>query len=260
MKKIIKYLFISFFLVYILFPIFTNVLLSFSNYWQWPDILPEELTLDHFVTVLNQKHFFKALFNTIIIGLFVIVLDYILVIPSAYALSRLKSKYKTIIITVIILPIIVPPILVLLNLYNHFLIWGLTDHYLGVILAHMIPSLPYMFILLYLGFEKIDKDYESIFLSLGVGPMKGFLTIILPQVKESIILGGIMTFLISMSQYLSTILIGGGRILTMTLLLTPYIQGGNTRIGAAYGVLLILLCTFLIYLYESILLGGSKNA
>jgi putative spermidine/putrescine transport system permease protein len=139
-------------------------------------------------------------------------------------------------------------------------VWGLTDNYIGVIIAHMIPSLPYMFIILYLGFEKIDPSYESIFLSLGVGPVKGFFTVILPQIKEAIVLGGIMTFLISISQYLSTLLIGGGRILTMTLLLTPYIQGGNARVGAAYGILLILVCISLIYLYETILIGGRKNA
>lgn len=260
MKKIIKYIFISSFIVYIIFPIITNLILSFSNVWQWPNILPDKVTLKHYINIFNQRNFFKALLNTTIIGITVIFLNYILVIPSAYGVSRLSSKYKPFIITIIILPIIVPPILVLLNLYTHFLVWGLTDRYLGVILAHMIPSLPYMFILLYLGFEKVDPNYESIYLSLGVNPMKGFFTVILPQVKEAIILGGIMTFLISISQYLSTLLIGGGKILTMTLLLTPYIQGGNSRIGAAYGILLILLCTFLIYLYERILLGGKKNA
>lgn len=260
MKKIIKYIFISSFIVYIIFPIITNLILSFSNVWQWPNIFPNKITLKHYNNIFNQRNFLKAILSTTTIGIMVILLNYILVIPSAYGVSRLKSKYKAIIITIIILPIIVPPILVLLNLYNHFLVWGLTDHYIGVIIAHMIPSLPYMFILLYLGFEKVDSNYENIFLSLGVNPIKGFFTVILPQVKEAIILGGIMTFLISISQYLSTLLIGGGKILTMTLLLTPYIQGGNARIGAAYGILLILLCTFLIYLYEKILLGGKKNA
>jgi putative spermidine/putrescine transport system permease protein len=259
MKKIIKYILLISFIFYIIFPIITNLILSFSNVWQWPSILPSELTIKHYAAVFNQGHLLKAIFNTSLIGFTVIIFNYFLAIPSAYALSRLNSKYKPIIITSIILPVIVPPILVLLNLYNHFLVWELTDHYLGVIIAHMIPSLPYMFIMLYLSFEKVDADYERIILSLGVSPIKGFFTVILPQVKEGIILGGIMTLLISISQYLSTLLIGGGRILTLTLLLTPYIQGGNARVGAAYGIILILLCTFLIYFYEKTLLGG-KNA
>ncbi len=256
MKKIIKYTFLISFIFYIIFPMITNLILSFSNVWQWPNILPTELTIKHYVNVFSQGHLIKAIFNTFLIGFIVIIFNYILAIPSAYGLSRLKSRYKPVLITSIILPIIVPPILVLLNLYNHFLVWELTDHYLGVIIAHMIPSLPYMFIMLYLSFEKIDEDYERIVLSLGVSPIKGFFTVILPQVKEGIILGGIMTLLISISQYLSTLLIGGGRILTLTLLLTPFIQGGNARVGAAYGIILILLCTFLIYLYERTLLGG----
>jgi putative spermidine/putrescine transport system permease protein len=217
------------------------------------------MTFNHYKAVFNQGNFMKAILNTTLIGFIVILFNYLLVIPSAYAVSRLKSKYKPGIILLIILPIIVPPILVLLNLYNYFLIWGLTDNYAGIIIAHMIPSLPYMFIILYLAFEKIDDNYERIILSLGVSPIRGFFTVILPQVKDGIFLGGIMTLLVSISQYLSTLLIGGGRILTLTLLLTPYIQGGNARVGAAYGMLLIGLCTFLIYFYETTLLGG-KNA
>lgn len=259
MKKIIKFAFILTFISYIIFPIITNLILSFSTVWQWPDILPNHLTFIHYQKVLNQRNFWRGFSNTIFIGLMVMLLNYLLALPSAYALSRLKSKYKPLLITLIILPIIVPPVLVLLNLYNHFLIWNLTNRKIGVIIAHMIPSLPYMFIMLYLGFEKIDMDYERIYLSLGIKPFNGFIRIILPQMREAIILGGIMTFLISISQYLSTLLIGGGSVITLTLLLTPYINGGNTRVGAAQGVLLIIICLLFIRIYEFVLLGG-KNA
>jgi len=259
MKRIIKFLFIITFISYIVFPIITNLILSLSNLWQWPDILPSHITFVHYQKVFNQRNFWKSILNTLHIALMVMLFNYILAMPSAYALSRLNSKYKPILMTLIILPIIVPPILVLLNLYNHFLIWHLTDRKIGVIIAHMIPSLPYMFIMLYLGFEKIDKNYESVYLSLGIRPINGFFKIILPQMKEAIILGGIMTFLISISQYLSTLLIGGGSVLTLTLLLTPYISGGNTRVGAAQGILLIIICVLFIRLYEFVLLGG-KNA
>ena len=261
MKKILKYIFLTSLIIYIILPILTNIILSISGIWQWPNLMPRNITYNHFKEVLSQTNFFKSLFNTIIIGIFTTLFNYILAIPSSYYLAKLKSKYKYLLIGFIILPIISPPILILINLDNFLLKTGLTDTYLGVIISHMIPSLPYMFIILYLGFDKINFNYEKIFLSLGEKPLKGFFNITLFQIKRSLILGGIMTFLISISQYLSTLLIGGGSILTLNLLLTPFISGGDSRLGAALGIILITICFSFIIIYEKTLIGGkyAKN-
>lgn len=261
MKKILKYIFLTSLIIYIILPILTNLILSISGVWQWPNIMPRKITLKYYKEVLKQTNFLKSLFNTIIIGIFTTFFNYILAIPSSYYLAKLKSKYKYMIIGFIILPIISPPILVLINLYNFLLKIGLTDSYLGVIISHMIPSLPYMFIILYLGFDKIDFNYEKMFLSLGQNPLNGFFNVTFFLIKRSLILGGVMTFLISISQYLSTLLIGGGNILTLNLLLTPYISGGDSKLGAALGIILITICFSFIIIYEKTLIGGkyAKN-
>lgn len=259
MKKLIKRLIILFFIIYIVFPIVTNVILSFSNVWKWPNILPNTFSLEHYEKAIKSSNVIVAIKNTVYIGVLVMIGNFVLAMPSAYTLSRMESKYKIFIVGFILIPIIVPPLLILMNLYISFIKIGLSDTLIGVVISHMIPSLPYMFLILYLGFEKIDKEYEKLYLSLGATPLKGFISVILPQLKASIILGGVLSFLISISQYLSTLFIGGGRIITLNLLLTPYINGGNARVGAAYSTLLIIFCFIFIIIYEKILLGG-KNA
>lgn len=261
MKKIIKYVFIASFVLYLILPILTNLIISFSNVWQWPNILPENFTTNHYKVVISNVSFWKALITTFIVAVSVVFLNYIIAMPAAYVLSRGNYKHKNLLIGFILMPIILPPLLVLMNLYFTFLRFGLTDRFIGVIIAHMIPSLPYMFLILYLGFEKIDKNYEIEMTSLGIPPIRGFFKIILPQVKTSVLLGGVLSFLISIGQYLSTLFIGGGRIITLNLMLTPYINGGNAKVGAANAIFLILFCFVFILLYEQLLIGGqhAKN-
>src|SRR6056297_2125568 len=104
MKRILKTCFVLFFVLYILLPIFTNIILSFSNVWQWPDLLPNEMTLRHYENILSQKSILKAIIDTVIVGGSVIGLNYRLVIPCAYALSRFSGPYKSFLIILIILP------------------------------------------------------------------------------------------------------------------------------------------------------------
>lgn len=257
MKKILKYILISSFGLYIVLPLLTNLILSFSNLWKWPVLLPQNFTLLHYKKIMMNIEFWKAMYKTLVIGGAVICGNLLLAFPAAYGFSRFSIPKKNRVLLFILLPIIVPPLLILMSLYPYFIKLNLTNTIRGVIVAHMLPSLPYMFIILYLGFEKISPKYEKIYLSLGETPIKGFFKIILPQMKHSILLGGVLSFLISIGQYLSTLLIGGGSVLTLNLLLTPYINGGNSRVGAAYSVLLILFCSSFIIIYEVLILGGT---
>lgn len=257
MKKIFRYIFVVSFILYLILPIFTNIIISISNVWQWPNILPDVFTMHHYRIILMDMYFWKALVTTFIVAICVVILNYIIATPAAYILSRYDYQMKNLIIGFILVPIILPPLLVLMNLYFTFMKLGLTDRFIGVIIAHMIPSLPYMFLILYLGFDKVDRNYEVQIASLGIPAVKGFFRIILPQIKTSLLLGGVLSFLISIGQYLSTLFIGGGRIITLNLMLTPYINGGNAKVGAANAILLILFCSIFIMIYEHLLVGGK---
>lgn len=258
MKKIFRYIFICSFMLYLILPIITNIIVSISNVWQWPNILPDHLTMNHYQVILFDVYFWKALVTTFIVAISVVLLNFIIAIPAAYVLSRYDYQLKNLIIGFILIPIILPPLLVLMNLYFTFMRLGLTDRFLGVIIAHMIPSLPYMFLILFLGFEKVDENLEAQIASLGIPRIRGFFKIILPQIKTSLLLGGVLSFLISIGQYLSTLFIGGGRIITLNLMLTPFINGGNAKVGAANAILLILFCSIFIIIYEHLLIGGKN--
>ena len=67
-----------------------------------------------------------------------------------------------------------------------------------------------------------------------------------------------MSFILSMSQYILTVLLGGGKLKTLSLIMVPFIQSGERNLASVYG-LLFLLSSFLLFLLMEILLRGLKR-
>ena len=108
-----------------------------------------------------------------------------------------------------------------------FLQIGLAGSYLGVILAHLIPTLPYVVFTLAGAYARYDENYEFQSLVLGASPLRTFLTVTLPLIAPSLVVAALFAFLISWSQYLLTLLIGSGQIITLPILLFSAASGGN---------------------------------
>jgi putative spermidine/putrescine transport system permease protein len=81
----------------------------------------------------------------------------------------------------------------------------------------------------------------------------------LPAILPGIIVGGLFAFLVSWSQYVLTLLIGGGRVITLPLLLFNYASAGRNDLTGAIGILYIL-PGILILLLTARYLTGSNAA
>ena len=59
-----------------------------------------------------------------------------------------------------------------------------------------------------------------------------------------------MAFIISYSQYFTTLLVGGGRVRTLALVLVPYIQSGDRSLSAVYAAVFVLSAVLVFALFE----------
>jgi len=109
----------------------------------------------------------------------------------------------------------------------------------GVILVHMIPVLPYTILILAGIFANYDVDYEHQARVLGAGSWTVFWRVTLPMILPGIIVAALFAFLISWSQYLLTLLIGGGQVLTLPVLLLAFANSGDYAITAALSLVFI---------------------
>ncbi len=237
-----------------LLPVGMMLYRSFSGVWPWPSLVSNTWTLKHWIHVFyKNQSTYSAVWTSVQIGVCAIIINLIIGIPAADALARRSFKGKMLIEALLFAPIIVPPLIVLTGLHITFIRWNFTEHLLGVVLAHLIPTLPYMVRALKVSYEQIGFDMENQAKVLGATTMYRFRYIVFPQILPGIIAGSGLTLLISLSQYIITVLIGGGQIVTIPLLMVPYVSGGDQGIGAVYALIFATVAIGLLFMLDMVL-------
>jgi putative spermidine/putrescine transport system permease protein len=121
-----------------------------------------------------------------------------------------------------------------------FIYLGLADTFLGVILVHLIYALPYTVNIMTDVTAMTGNGLELQSQVLGVSPVKSFCHITLPLIMPGMVSSASMAYIISFSQYFTTLMIGGGRVKTLSIVMVPFIQGGDRTIAASYALLFVL--------------------
>ena len=92
------------------------------------------------------------------------------------------------------------------------------DTIAGVILVHTVSALPYCATIMEGVTATCGAVHEEQAQVLGASPLRAFIYAALPQLKSGILASLSMAFIISYSQYFTTLIIGGGRIKTLSLI------------------------------------------
>lgn len=254
--KLIMYLFIF----VLVFPLIILLIWNFANRWPWPNLIPSNFGLR------GIKYFFdpttkslNILFNSIILSLTVTFITLSISIPAAKALGVYNFKGKKIIKLLVLAPLIVPPVSVAMGIHLAFIKMKLANTFLGVVLVHLIPTLPYAIRILTDVFEITGNKLEQQASVLGANSLQRFLYITLPTISPGIISAGSISFIVSFSQYFLTFLIGGGRVLTLPIIMFPFIQSGDRMMASVYSTFFILTTLLILYIMEKLVKNYYKS-
>lgn len=230
------FLFILLFIVVIV-PFIPLVLTSVSFGWRWPNVLPDSFSFRAWEYVLGESTTWRAVAVSLWIALVVTAINILLAVPAANAFSRYSIRGRWLFEAIIFAPIVIPPFVAVMGIHLTFLRLGLTETIIGVVLAHIAPTLPYMVRAVMISYQTLSTDWENQARMLGAGPMSRFYYVVLPHLLPGIAAGASLSILISLSQYLITFIIGSGQVVTLPILLFPFISGGDPAIAAAYSLL-----------------------
>ncbi len=240
----------------ILLPIFAFFLNAFAFRWFYPQIIPKTWSLkaweslrllsripdadwmDHLSAFVSSP-IMEAMWLSLFIGILVTIISLIIGLPMARALGLYQFRGKLIVEFIIIAPTIVPSLAFALGLNINFIRWGLAGTVFGVSLVHLVPVMPYVVLSLMGVFANYDPDFESQARTLGATATKTFIHVTFPAILPGIMVAALFAFLVSWSQYILTFLIGGGRVVTLPILLFSTATGGNNSITAAMSLIYI---------------------
>ncbi len=246
------YFFLLFFILIGVIPIILLFILSFSSQWKWPDLLPTIFSIRAWKYILfESKGTVEAIKNSLLIAVMVNIINLVIAIPAADALARYKFKGKGFLELFFMIPIVISPLTILVGMHKSFIKFGLTESILGIVLAHVIPTLPYMIRAVETSYKNLGFKWEEAAKVLGAGTLKKFFYVTLPFILPGIVAGSSLTILISLNQYISTMFIGGGQISTVSIVMFPFISGGEQSIGAAYSILFALVSLICLWIMDS---------
>ena len=227
--------------LYAMLPLALLGVYSFGQSWFWPELVPRVWDSSAWRYVFNpDSGVASALATSAGIAAIVSIVSVIVAIPGARSLAWHKFRGKRLMLFLLLLPVLSPPLAAAMGLHAMFLRAGLADTLTGVVLVHLVPALPYAILMLTGSFSRLDPDIEAQARTLGATPRQVFFKVTLPLIAPGAAVAAAFAFLISWSQYLLTLLIGGGRVLTLPLTLVGFLNGGDEAISAALSLVFVL--------------------
>ena len=188
--KTVLYVFLSIWAVMVLFPFYWMLLTSVKSYSSYnSEYIPKFFTLaptlqnyiDAFTTVPLARYFT----NTIIFTLSTTALMMLVIIPAAFAFSRLDFRGKNLVFTLFLSLMMIPNELVVITNFQTITNWGMRNTFWGLILPS-VTSVFYIY-LLKENFEQIpDELYKAAKVD-GTSDLKYLLRVMIPICRPTII-------------------------------------------------------------------------
>lgn len=174
-------------------------------------IWPRQWSLINFQKLFTETNFFKWYGNTLIVALFSAVLQTIIVLSVAYALSRMRFKGRRFLMNLILVLGMFPGFMAMIAVYFILKLFGFTQ-------AGAIPGM----ILVYVGssgmgyyiakgfFDTIPRSLDEAARIDGASRMRVFFSIVMPMAKPITIYTVMMAFIAPWGDFMYASLIAFG--------------------------------------------------
>ncbi len=250
-KHFVGNLIISIVILLIILPLFTIALWVFTERWAWPSLIPQTFSLRAVEAIFRDGKELSQLFaSSVFISFVVAVLSVIIGTMTARALVCYEFVGKKFFSFLSLLPFLVPASVFAMGVQIVFIRNGLSGTVLGVIIAHLICSLPYAVMLIQDGTRAVGTGLEEQARVLGAGPWKAFFSVTLPNLFPVILSAFSMAYIVSFSQYFLTLMIGGGSVKTFSIVMVPFLTGGQRNFASVYSLIFLIITLIIFGLFE----------
>jgi putative spermidine/putrescine transport system permease protein len=214
-RQIIFAAFCSAVLLYLVLPILIVAPMSFSSarFLTFP---PPSLSLRWYREYIDNPAWMQATLVTLTVAVCTVLIATPLGVAAAYAISQSKLRLMRMIHATLLLPLMVPIIITAVGIFFVFAKVGLIATMTGLVLANVMLGLPYVVISVVAGLHSFDMTQEMVARSLGMNRLRSFFAVTLPQIKASVIAGGIFAFISAMDETIVAIFISGGQYQPLT--------------------------------------------
>jgi putative spermidine/putrescine transport system permease protein len=197
-----------FFFINLIGVVSSVVVNSFSTQWfgTW---WPAGFTREHWVSSWHDFGVYDALVVTLQVSLSVVVIAAFVGVPAAYVLARRNFPFKRLVMLVFLLPVMVPPIAYGIPLATVLYKYQLANSITGVILANLVPAVPFVILTMTPFIEQIDPKVEAAARMCGAKTYQIFGRILMPLLIPGILAASVLVLVRTVGMFELTYLVAG---------------------------------------------------
>jgi putative spermidine/putrescine transport system permease protein len=231
--------FMAFFLLNIAMMVLAVATNSFATRW-FGTVLPAGFTTSWYGAAWKEFQLSQVLLVTVEVVAAVVVLSILLGVPAAYALARRNFRGKRVLMTLFLLPMLVPPITYGIPLATVFYQLHLAGTLWGVILANLLPALPFVILVMTPFIEQIDVNLESAARVFGARTWQVFVHVLVPLLVPGILAASLLVLVRTVAMFELTFLTAGADSQTLVVALYYAVFAAGVRAGQSVDAMAII--------------------
>jgi spermidine/putrescine transport system permease protein len=200
----------------------------------------------------EERSLWKALRNSMVIGLSAMAVSTVLGTMAAWALYRFKTNLQKAHYGLIYFPLIIPDILMGISLLLFFVFFHWQLGLFTVFIAHTTFCISYVVMVVLAKLQQFDYSVVEAAQDLGANRWTLFRRIILPLITPGIVSGALLAFTLSLDDFVITFFVAGQGATTLPIFVYSMIKFGSTPVINALSAILLVVTFVIVYVTQSL--------
>lgn len=209
-------------------------------------------SLKWYEKLFSERELWRALFNSLIIGVSAAFFASLLGTISAFALYRYSTWLQKVHYAFVYIPLVIPDILMGISL---LLFFGVIFFPLGlftIFIAHTTFCISYVAMVVLARLQQFDYSVIEAAEDLGANQWDVIRRVWIPLLAPSIVAGALLAFTLSFDDFVITYFVAGQGALTLPLYVYSMIKFGSTPVINALSTILLLLTGPIVWLMHAL--------
>jgi spermidine/putrescine transport system permease protein len=200
----------------------------------------EGFTLKWYTKLMGDTRILKSLQNSLTVALVAVGISAVLGTLMAVGLARYRFPGKTLYRGISYLPLIIPDIAIAVATLVFLAVIAVPLSLWTIVAAHVVFCLAYIALVVSSRIGSLDPHLEEAALDLGATPFQAFIKVLLPELMPAIIAGCLLSFVLSMDDFLIASFTAGTGATTLPMEIFSRIRTGVKPDINALSVILML--------------------
>lgn len=211
---------------------------------------PRGFTLQWYGRAAQSRAFMDSLLLSTELAIAATGLALLIGTPAAAAIVRRRFRGSEIVQALLLAPMVMPMVVLAIGLLQMMTWLGLAQTFVGLLIAHVVLTLPYVVRTMAASLSLFDRSLEEAAISLRATPRQVVRRVMLPVLLPGVLSASVFCFVTSFGNITLSAFLARGGLVTLPVQIFTYVEHSYDPVLAAVSTLVIVITLAVILLVE----------